>query len=241
MHVGTKKKTESAARMRVGSTTIGRAARTRAGFTLIEMVIVVAILAIVAVAAIPTLLGGSDNARLKAAVRELSAAFDLARSEAIRTGEIHIVFVGTDASGNALPDFNGAPAIVSVVNDGVPGSANQNCQIDAGEVVLAMAPRAAVAAGVLPGVVQLAEDVGTGLIGTGSTFTEPDGDPASWVLFQPQGTAHGFDAACAIGALGTGAGGIYLNNGTRQFGYALRPMGNGRVRIWEEGSAAWVN
>jgi type II secretory pathway pseudopilin PulG len=208
---------------------------------MIELMVVIGILGIIAAAAIPTLLGGSDNARLKTAVRELSAAFDLARSEAIRTGQIHLVFVGTDASGNALPAFNGTPAVVVVVNDGIPGSANQNCQIDAGEVVLSMPPRAAVAAGIMPGVVQMAEDVGTGVIATGSTFTEPDGDPASWVLFRPEGTAHAFDAACAIGTLGSGAGGIYLNNGMRQFGYALRPMGNGRVRVWERGSAAWVN
>ena len=95
--------------------------------------------------------------------------------------------------------------------------------------------------GVLAGVVQMAEDVGTGTLATGSTFTEPDGDNASWVLFRPEGSAHAFDAGCAIGDVGTGAGGIYLNNGNKQFGFALRPLGNGRVRVWEEGNARWGN
>jgi hypothetical protein len=87
----------------------------------------------------------------------------------------------------------------------------------------------------------MAEDIGTGAIATGSTFTEPDGDDASWTLFRSDGSAHAFDAACVIGDIGTGAGGIYLNNGVKQFGFALRPLGNGRVRVWEEGNAQWGN
>ncbi len=207
---------------------------------MIEFAIAVAVIGILAAVAVPMLVGGS-NARLKSAVRELSGAMDFARTEAIRTGEIHLVFVGTDATGAALPNFNGNPAVVAVVNDGVPGSANQNCRIDAGETRFSMAPRALVTGGVLPGVTQMVEDLGGGILATGSTFTEPDGDPASWVLFRPQGTAHGFDAGCAIGALGSGAGGIYLNNSDRQVGFALRPLGNGRVRVWEVGNAQWAN
>lgn len=216
-------------------------ARSIAGFTLIEVAIVVAILAVLAAAVVPTMVGGSADARLRSAVQETSAAFGFARSEAIRTGQIHLVFVGTDASGNPLPAVNGGPAIVSVVNDGVPGSANQNCQIDPGETRLSIEPRVGIAGGVLPGVVPMPEDIGLGAIATGSTLTEPDGDPASWVLFRPEGTAHAFDAGCAIGAFGSGAGAIYLNNGRKQLGYALRPIGNGRARAWERGNAQWVD
>jgi len=183
--------------------------------------------------------GSSDNERLKTSTRGVSSAFSLARSEAVRTGNNHLVFVGTDATGADLPDFNGTAAVVVVVNDGAPGSANQNCLINNGETIYQLAPAQNVTGGVLAGVTQMSEDVGSGNRTSGSTFTEPDNDPASWVLFRPSGTAHAFDSSCTIGDIGTGAGGIYVNNGTRQFGVALRPLGTTRVRIWDAGSSQW--
>ncbi len=214
----------------------------REGFTLIEVMIVVIVLGVIAAAAIPTMLGGSADERLKSTVRDVAGAFSLARSEAIRTGEIHIVFVGTDATGAALPDINGRPALALVLNDGVPGSANQNCLINGGETTVPIAAEPGVAGGVLAGVVQMPEDLGAGVLATGSTFTEADGaTAASWVLFRPEGTAHAFNAACVEGAIGSGAGAFYFNNGRKQFGVTLRPLGNSRVRVWNTGSASWAS
>jgi prepilin-type N-terminal cleavage/methylation domain-containing protein len=216
------------------------------GFTLIEVMVVVIILGVMAAMAIPTLVGGSANERLKATVRDIAGAFSLARSEAIRTGEIHLVFIGTDALGNPLPLHNGVAALALVLNDGVPGSVNQNCLIDAGEPSVSIAAQTVtnppVIGGVMAGVTQMAEDFGAGAPASGSTFTQPDGaTPASWVLFRPEGTSHSFDDACVEGAVGSGAGGIYLNNGRRQFGISLRPLGNTRVRLWNAGSAQWAS
>ena len=207
------------------------------GFSLIETLIVVAIIGIIAAMAVPTLLGGTADERLKSTARDVAGAFTVARSEAIRTGNIHIVFIGTDAAGNALPNVNGGgAALIAIVNDGAPGSLNQNCQIDAGEISSLIDSNLGVAGGIMAGVTQMAEDLGAGAPATGSTFTEPDGATASsWVLFRPEGTVHSFDALCVEGALGSGAGGIYINNGQKQFGILLRPLGGTRVRLWEGG------
>ena len=118
----------------------------------------------------------------------------------------------------------------------MPGSLNQNCQIDAGEVSSLIPSNLGVAGGIMAGVTQMPEDLGAGAPATGSTFTEPDGaTAASWVLFRPEGTVHSFDALCVEGALGSGGGGIYINNGLKQFGILLRPLGGTRVRLWEGG------
>jgi prepilin-type N-terminal cleavage/methylation domain-containing protein len=216
-----------------------RDASARQGFTLIELAVVLSIMGILAALTVPTMIGRTADERLKSSIRDLGGAFGFARSEAVRTGKIHIVFVGTDATGAALPDVNGAPALALILDDGTPGSANQNCQIDSGESTWEVEAKQSVFGGVLAGVSQMSEDVGSGTLSTGSTFTEPDGDNASWVLFRPDGSARAFDSACNIGEIGSGAGAIYLNNGTKQLAVAMRPLGNTRVRVWDNGSAKW--
>jgi len=58
------------------------------GVTLVEILVVVAILGVVAVAAIPDLRSGDDY-RLELAAQEIAQALRFARSESIRTGEVH--------------------------------------------------------------------------------------------------------------------------------------------------------
>jgi general secretion pathway protein H len=54
-----------------------------AGFTLIEMLVIVAILALTVTLALPLVSGGSDGLRLQTAARELAAAIRMTRSAAI--------------------------------------------------------------------------------------------------------------------------------------------------------------
>jgi general secretion pathway protein H len=67
----------------------GRAA---GGFTLLELLLVLAILALVTAVAVPALTSPSDSVRLRAASEELSAALRLARARAIaRNREVAVV------------------------------------------------------------------------------------------------------------------------------------------------------
>ena len=63
-------------------------AKEERGYTLLELVIVVAVLAIVAAIAIPSFSPASDQ-KLRLAAEEVASAIRFARSEAIRTGEGH--------------------------------------------------------------------------------------------------------------------------------------------------------
>ena len=64
-------------------TMLNQARLQQAGFTLIEMLVVLAILVLVAGVAMPLLSGGSDGLRLQMASSELASAFRATRSAAI--------------------------------------------------------------------------------------------------------------------------------------------------------------
>lgn len=69
----------------------------RAGFTLIEMLVVLAILALVAALLPPLLEGGQARAELTAASRELAAALRETRSLALREGHSEAFLVDSTA------------------------------------------------------------------------------------------------------------------------------------------------
>jgi len=60
----------------------------RAGYTLVELVIVVTVLAVIAAIAVPNMSSGVDRRQYLAA-EEMAAAIRYARSESIRTGQPH--------------------------------------------------------------------------------------------------------------------------------------------------------
>lgn len=217
-----------------------RGARVRAnGFTLIEMVIVVTIIAVI-IAMVAVRFGRWQDAEaVKSASRDVEGAFSYARGEAVRTGNNHIIFFQTDIGGAPLVDANGATVPILILDDGRPGSAGQNCVIDPGEPVQGVRLVRNVAFGATAATAKVPMDQGPNPFAGGSTFADTGGAAANWVLFRPDGTPRAVDAACVLGPLGTGGGGIYLSNDERDAAVVLTPLGAARVFAWNEGAAQW--
>ena len=215
--------------------------RHQAGFTLIEMMVVVGLILVLSVMALPQLQQWQTNQRARSAIRSMGNTFATARSEAIRTGNFHAVFFQTDALGNTLLDVSGNAVPILILDDGLGGSANQNCQIDAGEPIRSVPAETGVNWGVTNATARVATDTGTGAIATGSSFTDPGGNPATWVVFRPDGMPLQFNSACTIGAPGSGGGTVYVTNGSRDYAAVLTPLGAFRVHIWDDQTSQWSN
>jgi prepilin-type N-terminal cleavage/methylation domain-containing protein len=210
--------------------------------TLIELMVVVAIIGVVAIAATPSVRNWFRDQRVKQATRSVGDALQLARAEAIRTSDnVFVVFQG------AL----GAPAPIAIVDDGAPNVAN--CFIDAGEVIHEVDAIAGVVWGTTPGVAggTLAPSdsgMAPANVVNGATFTdatELPANPATWILFQADGMPRLFTPAspgpgCVqIGDAGDGGGAIYLTNGRRDYAAVLSPLGTVHLHRWDPSVPGW--
>lgn len=224
----------------------------KAGFTLMEAMIVVAIIGIVASLGTPSMERFFSDMRARAAARSTADALRLARAEAIRSGSPYVVYFSaaasgdppaTDPAGTALgadPATAGGPFPVLVLRDGGVGA--PNCRIDAGEEQEGVSAQRDVAWGsAVSGGVPVPSDTGLADHSSGSSFRTPAGAAVTWVSFAPNGIPVGFDAACDTGGVGSGGGAIYLTNGRRDYAVVLSPLGAVRVHIWNAGAGAWTN
>lgn len=209
--------------------------RRTAGFTLVELVVVVAIIAVMIVISITGMDGWEDAEAARVSARSVDGAFAFARSEAIRTGHNHMVFIQQDTTGAALTAEGGTSVPILVLDDGLPGSANQNCLIDAGEPTQGFRIDR-VSFGSTLATANAPNDTATGTRSSGTTFTNGVGGPASWVLIRPDGSPRAATTACVMGALGSGNGGVYLRNAAREVAVVLTPLGASRVYTLREGA-----
>jgi prepilin-type N-terminal cleavage/methylation domain-containing protein len=220
------------------------------GFTIVELMIAIAIVGIVAAMALPGWRQFQINQRLRDATRAGANMMQTARSQAIATGNNHIVYLaaggGADVCGNALVDAQGNAVPMLILDDGPPG-AGTNCCIDGGERIITESVftrpgvmdninwGATFAAGTAPA------DSGGGNLATGSTFTDTNGAQAFWVMFRPDGIPVAFTPACVTGQIGSGAGGVYLTNANRDYSVVVTPLGGSHVESFERGAGAWMN
>jgi prepilin-type N-terminal cleavage/methylation domain-containing protein len=216
--------------------------REKSGFTLIEIMVVVGVIAVLATLTTLQMGEWQTNQRVKAAARSAADAFQLARSEAIRTSSNHIVFFGspgaTDPAGTLLVGANGSWVPILILNDGPPTTAN--CQIDGGEATRGIPPGRDVQWGVSQASVKVPDDPGKAPFAppqaSGRTFADPSNNAVNWVLFRPDGIPVSFafsGGTCGqIAGTGSGGGALYITNGERDYAVVLSPLGSARVHLW---------
>jgi len=220
--------------------------RTNHGFTLPEFAVIMAVIGVLVAFGVTSFSRWSTDQRAAVVARSVADAMTLARSEAIRTGDVQIVFLAIggagDAGGNPLRDRLGNPVPLLILDDGAVGSANQNCRIDAGEATQTLDPVPGISWGfTLSGGVKAPGDGSPSPTATGSSFSSPAGANTTWVAFMPDGVPVGFNAACNLGTLGSGNGGIYITNGTRDYAAVMNPLGSVRVHAWDAVNGQWRN
>lgn len=88
------------------------------GFSLVEAMVVMAIVAILATIAVPSLIGQRNNANLKDAVSMIRGDFELARSWAIRENAFVAVLINADGYNIFIDNGSGGGVVENWVRDG---------------------------------------------------------------------------------------------------------------------------
>ena len=224
-----------------------QAGKRAGGYTLVEAAIVIAIIGIVSALTLPNVSRYMETSNGRAAAKSVADAFNLARAQAIRTGNNHVVFFATvsarDTAGNQLQDHDGDLVPILVLNDGRPGSTDQNCVIDASEEKTTFPAVQGVGWGrnTAPSGSPAPDEAQPSIPASGSSFQMPGGSLTSWVQFRPDGVPVAIDSACSPGQLGTGGGTIYLWTENRDYAITLSPLGGVRVHVWDENAGGWTS
>ena len=223
--------------------------RAQRGFSLLEMMLTMALLGVFASMAVMLMGGSSGNARAKASVRSIADLLMLARTEAIRTGDNHVVLFFEDTADVALTGPGGRLAAALVIRD-----VDADGLVDAGEKVAAVYVDDT---GSLSWGSTFAANLGTPLPAPndnpGATFPaadsddvccsflDPDDNPARWVVFLPDGLPRGFKTGpFLVGDVTTGNGAVYVTSGDRDYSVVLAALGGVRVHGFTPATEVWT-
>ena len=220
--------------------------RRQGGFSLLEFMIALVVLgAFIAIGGtlMSTQLAGT---RSKAFARSLADLMMLARTEAIRTGDNHLVFFFQDTQDNGLTGGSGTSVVASVVRDADADGIVDNGEPIAGvrfDVAGGMSWGSAVAADSslkAPNDNPVATFPETDTDFICCTFTTPSDDPARWVAFTPDGMPRSFETGpFSMGPLASGNGAVYVTGGGRDYAVVLAPLGGVRVHHLNRDGGNW--
>jgi len=224
-----------------------RGRRRTAGMSMVEIVVVIGIIGALIAVTMPSMDRWFTDQALKSAARSVSDILLLARSEAVRTGNPHVVFFGVDPDGTAMSTANGDFAPMVAFNDGAAATAN--CRLDVGETSEYIDPAGDdISWGVTNASAKVPTDTGGAALppddSSGSTFSEPPNttNRVDWIMFRADGIPIAFkgDTDCGtVGVAGKGGGGIYITNGQRDYAIVISPLGSVRVHVWQTDSNSW--
>ena len=219
--------------------------RARSGFTLIELMIVLAVIGVLLVVAAASMIEGNRNAQLKAKVREVADVMQVARAEAIRTNDNQVIFFGnpgtTDPSLTPV-EVGGTWVPVLHIDDGP--NATADCAIAAGEAEhWVKADVDGLNWGVSSATTKVPADAGAAPFDPagppawdGATFADTTSTKINWMMFRPDGIPRVFSGAIGscgtVSAVGQGGGALYITNGERDYAVVITPLGGVRVHSW---------
>jgi prepilin-type N-terminal cleavage/methylation domain-containing protein len=221
--------------------------RRKGGFTLIEVMIIVAVIGVMTALAASVVGRRIGDQRAKAAVRSVANLMQLARSEAIRTGTNHVVYFQLDPADAPLVDNTGAPVAALMTrdadNDGIPDASEYRASMpfDQTNSLSWGSTFAAVGSDVAPNDNPGGTFPATDPNFSCCTFQTPAGNDQRAVLFMPDGVPRAFSTGpFAMGPVGGGGGAVYVTSGTRDYAVVLTPLGSARVHSWNRGADAWT-